>query len=67
MYSPYTIQVLREAGTAVGLGGRVGIAAGVAVAGAGGWVDAPWHAARSNGANVTNSPKASLRNPINRC
>ena len=59
--------VLVEVGTAVGLGGRVGIEAGLVVAEAGGWVDAPWHAARSNAAAVTNSPKARLRNPMSRC
>ena len=50
--------------TAVGLSGRVGAAVGVAVAEADGWVDAPWHAARSNKTPVTISPKANLRNFI---
>ena len=56
-----------EAGTAVGLGGRVGIAVRVVVAGAGGWVDAPWQAEESNRAAVAISPNAKLRGPMNRC
>ena len=55
------------AGTAVGLGGRVGAAAGVAVAVAAGWVDVPWHAPSSNRVNIANSPMANLRNRIDRC
>ena len=53
-------------GIAVGLGRWVGNAAGVAVAGDSGSVDAPWHAARSNVATVTISPNARLRHLINR-
>lgn len=56
-------------GVAVAAAGGVAVATarGVAVDWADGWMDAPWHAARSNKTAAAINPKARLGNLINRC